>query len=342
MHFRPVFCRITVFTLLIFTLIASPRYAAADIFIPCQGNNLLTALQETDPNALAELEKKGDAIANGIGRLWKIEVDGAPPSYLFGTIHYADERLSVIPEPVADVIRNARLIMPELDKINEADFIATNAELIKRLTQLPNGQTLATTIKPEIFQEIRNDLRKRGITIEAFQRLQPWMLAFIASKPPCEFVMETTRTPVLDTRVLMLAKASGVTVRGLETMEEQFNLFNSLPATDQLVMLRGAAKYADRAGDIHETMLALYQQGRIGLLQQVSTSFFRVEGDQAIHGFVKTKLLENRNIAMVERSIDELHNGNVVIAVGAGHLIDEKGLVALYREAGFRVTKVMQ
>ena len=43
---------------------------------------------------------------------------------------------------------------------------------------------------------------------------------------------------------------------------------------------------------------------------------------------------------MRDRSRDMLANGGAFIAVGALHLVGKTGLVALYRQEGYRVTRV--
>ena len=40
------------------------------------------------------------ALPYGSGLLWQVERDGAVPSYVYGTVHVADERVLDLPQPV--------------------------------------------------------------------------------------------------------------------------------------------------------------------------------------------------------------------------------------------------
>lgn len=52
------------------------------------------------------------------------------------------------------------------------------------------------------------------------------------------------------------------------------------------------------------------------------------------------KLIYNRNSAWVDFLIGALPTTSMLIAVGAGHLPGEKGVISLLKKAGFNVTPV--
>src|SRR3989344_8724862 len=58
------------------------------------------ALLFTSGAALAAQVKSPATVKYAKGLLWKIEVPGARSSYLFGTIHSDDRRVTALPEPV--------------------------------------------------------------------------------------------------------------------------------------------------------------------------------------------------------------------------------------------------
>ena len=60
-----------------------------------------TALAATAANAGVSVQTKSPAAVKYTkGLLWKIESRGARSSYLFGTIHSDDRRVTALPEPV--------------------------------------------------------------------------------------------------------------------------------------------------------------------------------------------------------------------------------------------------
>src|SRR5262245_12964582 len=63
----------------------------------CVGKDILVEMQASDPAAYAKLRGEADATENGKGRLWKVEKAGVEPSYLFGTMHVTDPRVTALP-----------------------------------------------------------------------------------------------------------------------------------------------------------------------------------------------------------------------------------------------------
>ena len=54
----------------------------------------------------------------------------------------------------------------------------------------------------------------------------------------------------------------------------------------------------------------------------------------------RDRLLLDRNRRMFERMLPLVQRGNAFIAVGAGHLVGEDGLLRLLERRGFRVQSV--
>src|SRR5262245_55982060 len=74
-------------------LIAAGRVDAAEM-PKCTGSDMMAELAATDPAALGKIQEQANATLNGKGLLWKIETSGAEPSYLFGTMHMTDPRVT--------------------------------------------------------------------------------------------------------------------------------------------------------------------------------------------------------------------------------------------------------
>ncbi|NUS19483.1 MAG: polysaccharide biosynthesis protein GumN, partial [Mesorhizobium sp.] len=63
----------------------------------CVGTDLLAALEKNDPAAFKKVEAEAAAVPNGKGLLWKLQKPGEKPSYLFGTMHMTDTRVTTLP-----------------------------------------------------------------------------------------------------------------------------------------------------------------------------------------------------------------------------------------------------
>jgi len=55
---------------------------------------------------------------------------------------------------------------------------------------------------------------------------------------------------------------------------------------------------------------------------------------------MRVKLLDERNVVMARRIVDEAKNKTVFVAVGASHLAGKGGLIARLKDAGFKLSPV--
>lgn len=318
-----------------------PKPATAETFIACHGEDAVARLKTTEPERYAALVNKAEKIPNGQGRLWRIEKPGVEPSYLFGTVHLADERLSKLPPELVEIIKGARLVYLENSDIISEDKSAAN-EAMTRLGLMTDGKTLRSLLGAQEYDKVAVHLASRGITLEAFNMTKPWVVAMLAMLPSCEIAMQIVNTPFVDARIGRLAIKEGVTLESLESIDEQLSYFNEIPLETQTAMLLDLTKFgSDIIDDFHQSMISLYQSGSIGLFWESYMDLFEVAPDDPLLLFLQERLLEDRNRIMFDRSVEKVDQGNILIAVGAAHLIGETGLVEQYRNAGFTVTKVI-
>ena len=90
---------------------ANAETAAVD----CSGVNLLRTLEATDPALNARILEEAEALENGRAMLWKIERPGIPPSYLFGTVHLTDARVTALSDAVRLALDESKTVLLEAD-----------------------------------------------------------------------------------------------------------------------------------------------------------------------------------------------------------------------------------
>jgi uncharacterized protein len=157
----------------------------------------------------------------------------------------------------------------------------------------------------------------------------------------CERGRQAAGAPALDQRLAMLAKAKGIPVVGLETIEGQLGAFAGLPEDQQIGMVKAALFHAERTADQMETLLQLYLRRQLGFAMPFQKELARQAGveERAFAGF-ESELVVRRNRSMAENSMPLLAQGGVFIGVGGLHLVGDTGLVALLRAAGYTVTAI--
>ena len=319
-------------------LVASSKVHAAEI--ACKGSNLVAAMQKDDPAAYAKLEAEAAMTVNGENRLWKIEKAGLKPSYLFGTMHMTDPRVIDLTPQAKAAYAGADTVVIETTEI--LDPAVSSKALLSRpdLMMFMDKTTLTSLLPKDDVPILEKGLKERGIPLAAVNKMKPWMILGIVALPACELQRKAGGAPFLDIKLANDAKAAGKTIDGLETIVEQLDAMASLPIEFHVKGLVETLALGGKMDDVMETMISLYSEGRIGM----TTPFLKTispeagKDGQASYAEFEEKMIHARNKVMSQRAEKILSQGNAFIAVGALHLPGDKGLVELFRKAGYVVT----
>lgn len=318
-------------------LLSAPAWAAPE---QCGGADMLTEFATRNPAAFEKVRAEAKALENTQALLWRVEGQGLAPSYLFGTMHLSDERITKLSPAVSKALTGAKAVVLEIGDLSPAALagaVATSgADLV-----YADGRSLADALDPDEFEKVKDVVTASGLPSEAARMLKPWLISTLLSISECERRKAASGAKVLDMQIAETAKASGIPVAGLETINEQLAALSGIPEDQQLQMLRVSLRYVDRTNDMMETMVQFYLRRDMGAAMPFQSALAQEMGipDSAFDGFRKS-LLEDRNKRMSTAARPFLDRGNAFVAVGALHLPGETGLVALLREAGFTVVPI--
>lgn len=305
----------------------------------CTGKDLIAALIKDDPALLETIRAEADRTANGKGLLWKIEKEGTAPSFLFGTMHMTDPRVTELTPAARKAFDGADTVVIETtDVLDQAKAMAALARE-PELMMFTDNTTLTSLLPPGEAEILSKGLEKRGIPLASVAKMKPWMLTAIISLPACELARKADGAPVLDVKLAQDAKAAGKSLEGLESAADQFRAMASLPIEFHVQGLVETLRLGDRIDDVIETMIVLYRQGETGmfwpLFQAVLPS---APGDEIGYAAFEAAIITARNRTMAERAEPILARGKAFIAVGALHLPGPEGVVELLRKQGYTVT----
>jgi uncharacterized protein len=306
----------------------------------CRGTDMLAETQAKDPETYAKIMAQAAATENTGALLWKIERPGRAASYLFGTVHLTDERVTKLSPAVEQAISGSKTIALEVSDISEkatAAVIAQSAPLV----MFTDGRRLDGLLSGPEYETVKKVVSRSGMPSDLAALFKPWIVTMIMSVSDCERTSVQKGERVLDMKLAELGKSRGMQVVGLETIPEQLEALASVPEKQQVDMLRASLKFADRTNDLMETLVQLYLSRKISAALPFQIAIAKQVGidDDAFAGF-QEKLLTDRNAKMRTSAEPLLQDGGVFIAVGALHLPGKQGLVALLREAGYTVTPV--
>jgi uncharacterized protein len=89
-----------------------------------------------------------------------------------------------------------------------------------------------------------------------------------------------------------------------------------------------------------ESLMAAYLAGDS---DKVANLDERITGGMlppALWAKMRTKLLDERNVVMAQRILEESNNKTVFVAVGASHLAGKGGLIARLKDAGYKLSPI--
>ena len=267
----------------------------------------------------------GQPLENGL--LWKISGKGLEvPSYLYGTFHLLCMEDLVITDETKEAFNSCEQLVLELD----VDNPGTTAEVQKGMF-LPDGLTAKDYLTEDEYSLVEDfftsDLE---IPFEAIAGIKPF---FLSSMIFVYFMECQHASPEM--RFNMMADLHGISVLGLETAEDQLAFVDQIPLEDAAKMLVMSINEARKGDNMTAEMVKTYKEGNLNGIQEIIETYFGEEYSE-----LNNQLIISRNLDWVQK-VEEMITGKAsFIAVGAGHLPGEKGLIRLLREKGYTVKPV--
>lgn len=333
--------RLSLVALPIAALLVGPAaFAATPKDDTCQGSDMLAETKVANPQVYQQIMDEAAATENANALFWKIERDGRPTSYLFGTVHLTDDRVTKLSPAVRSALKEAKAVALEVADLSENATAAVIAQSAP-LAMYSDGRRLDQMLSPSEYETVKKVVSHSGLPADLAALFKPWIVSMILSVSDCERTKVQEGKRVLDMKIAETGKSRGIPVVGLETIPDQLAALAAVPENQQLDMLRVSLKFAHRMNDLMETLVQLYLDRRITAALPLQLAMARQAGigEGAFAGF-QQKLLTDRNLKMISVAEPLLTEGGVFIAVGALHLPGKQGLVALLRQAGYTVTAV--
>jgi uncharacterized protein len=321
--------------------LAAPAIAEAQTDKPappaCSGRDIFTEMKTTDPEGYARIRAVADAVPNAEALLWRVEGKGAPASYLFGTIHSTDPRVTTLSSAVTEAFNSARTVA--LEYVGESD--ASMRGLVTARGFYHGGNGLKDVLTPAEMATLGTTLAAEGIPENAAHLLQPWFAVVALAVPMCEKQRAAAGLLLLDKQLEGEAAAQGKQAVGLETIGSQINAIADLPEDVQVSLLKASVATIALRSDALEVMHQAYLRRDLGTSIAFSKRLIQRAGyDPAVMDVFERDIAIKRNYGMRDAARPLLRQGGAFIAVGAMHLLGKEGLVQLLRAEGYTVTPI--
>jgi uncharacterized protein YbaP (TraB family) len=263
--------------------------------------------------------------------LWKVE-GKTKPLYLLGSVHVLKSSDYPLDPVIETAYSNCSTIVFEAD-IGAMEEPGVAMKLMSK-GMLPEGQTLASELSPEVYKAFTNYATEAGVPLLMIERFQPALAAMTI------VVLEMQKLGLdpqegVDKHFFSKMKDDSKQLVALETAEFQMSLLTDLTKEEgELVVkttLKDIKKLKKELGD-------MIQAWKIGDTAKVEK--FLNEATKEAPALYK-KLLADRNERWMPK-LEELLKGDkaTFVVVGAGHLVGKDGVVELLRKKEWKVTQL--
>ena len=263
--------------------------------------------------------------------LWKITGNGLEkPSYLYGTIHMLCADDAVFSDSLKNVISRCDEVYLEVNINDIMEMMGVMGQMKMR-----DDTTLTDLLSEEEYKKVKKyfDEKSPLLPFSVLETFKPILAAstLAGSSFDCE------STVMMEQLIVEEAEKNDKKVKGLESMAYQAGILDSIPYKLQAMELVKYIENIDKAkGEDTELndLMEAYKQQNLEKMEELM-----MKSDAGINSYTEL-LLYKRNRNWVKKLKTLMPAKSLVIAVGAGHLPGEQGVINLLRKEGFTVTPV--
>jgi uncharacterized protein len=260
--------------------------------------------------------------------LWKITgKDLKKASYLFGTMHILCSDNAKLSDSLKAIIGRSEEIIFEIDLDDMKGMLASIQSMRmgdnKRLSDLLDTAGYA---KVKTYFQNHPSIMPFGM----LERFKPMLLSSLIE----EEGLACKTTDGMELLIMKEAHSAGRKIRGLETAAYQAGLFDSIPYSEQARDLVSAIDSADQNRKMTAELEKVYKEQNLDRIDELTRT-----GDPSINNYLDL-LIYRRNRNWVDSLETLMPQKSLLIAVGAGHLPGNEGLIMDLRKKGYIVSPI--
>ena len=271
------------------------------------------------------------AQADDSGLVWALR--GAHNTvYVAGSVHLLRDDGAALPAPLERAYAEAETLLMEIDLDNldpmaGARFTATHA-VYGADTSLPQ------VLGEERWRATVAAAERAGVAPALLERFEPWAVALLLTVAQLQKEGLSPEAGV-EQQLARRAAEDGKPIDGLETLEQQLQLFDSLSPALQARFLELTVAESDDLGAELDRIDSAWRAGREPELAALLTR------ECARFPELYASLVDARNAAWVAPIRAQLERReDVLVVVGSLHLVGEQSVIARLRAAGLDPVRV--
>ena len=307
--------------------------AALLLLAGCAGSAATDA--EMRATADQEIARRPEFYRNGGARAWLVRKDGAERGLLWGTRHVGYDGATVLPGPIRKRFYEAVDLSVEtsIDPRSKAEIKRAIAPLKKAYEAADPAawQKVDPATRQGVEEALpqyvtrRRSLAGLAVLVEGVAAAEPG-----GPLPTVGFV---------DTNLMDFSRKLGHPVLSLEPPTIPEFMLKEPNGPDAAADLRLAVRRRGTARALFAQVRSAYGRGEVAETLALLDAWHATPEDLARRDRERTEMLTQRNANWMPKLVETFNRpGQHFVAVGAGHLIGDDGLVALLRRQGFEMT----
>jgi uncharacterized protein YbaP (TraB family) len=264
--------------------------------------------------------------------LWVLR-DADSTVYLFGTVHLLKSQTAWRSPKVERALAESQDVWFELAEAgDDAASEAAAAALLPRLG-FDAARPLSSRLTAADRKRLAAATQGLGLPPAQLEPMRPWYAAVNLTLLP---ILKAGYDPSLgvDSLIAKAARAQNKSVRGLETMEQQFRFLADLPPELEVQMLREVLDDVERGPEVLDQLSAAWAAGDTRTFERLFVDELRDSPE------LYRVLIDQRNEAWAEAIKQRMDGAGVsFVAVGAGHLTGPDSVQAKLARRGIKAER---
>lgn len=264
------------------------------------------------------------AFAQEKGLLFEISGNNLQkPSYIFGTMHLLCKGDFEMSQEMISKIKSSEILAMEMD----LDDPTIAFKMMGKMKM--KGDTSLSDLMPETRYDSLKSYLKDSLNLPPmmFQKTKPFLIySLILTKLlPCETLM-------LENEIMKIDKSKKVV--GLETLDFQMGLMDKMSYQMQADYLLETLTNKQKSVQEFQAMAESYKKRDLSLLLE------SIDAEKGMMADFENEMLFKRNTAWIPEIKKLVSEKSTFIAVGAGHLGGDKGILQLLKNEGFTIKTI--
>ncbi len=273
---------------------------------------------------------------SGAPALWKVRLDTPHESsetqnslYLFGTVHLLPEGAAWSTPALEKAIDASDILVVETLGLEDT---ANISEIFLQMAQDEQTPAILSRLTGKDKIALDQLIDQQNLSENILSSMETWAATLaIANSLTDELGLKRS----LGVETILSKHFKDREIQGLETAASQFAVFDNLSEIQQRAMLQSVVQDAHKSEEAFLRLLNAWLDGDIDNLLSDS-------GIMALP-IVRKGLLDDRNkkwAIKLNKILTQEGKKQYFVAVGAAHLVGEKGVPKLLEKAGYRLERI--